>query len=40
MESTHEKNVLNNIPFYLLMTLLGLSVALSVGYLFYALLFG
>lgn len=40
MENTHEKNTINDIPFYLLMTLLGLSVTLSLGYLVYALLFG
>jgi len=40
METSQEKNKINNFSFYMLMTLLGLSVALSVGYLFYALLFG
>ncbi|MDQ7816329.1 MAG: hypothetical protein RDU14_04840 [Melioribacteraceae bacterium] len=40
MESPEQKGKINNISFYVLMTLLGLSVALSLGYLVYAILFG
>jgi len=40
MESPEQKSKINNISFYVLMTLLGLSVALSLGYLVYAILFG
>ncbi|MFA7227797.1 MAG: hypothetical protein WC061_02080 [Melioribacteraceae bacterium] len=40
MEKVEQKSGLNNIAFYVLMTILGLSVVTAVGYLFYSLIFG
>ncbi|MCX6169398.1 MAG: hypothetical protein NTX65_08660 [Ignavibacteriales bacterium] len=39
MEIVDQKKTLNNVAFYLLMSILGFSVLVAVGYLFYAILF-
>jgi hypothetical protein len=39
METVEKKGTLNNFGFYLLMSILGFSVLVALGYLFYAILF-
>ena len=40
MEKVEQNSNLNNIAFYLLMSILGSSVLVALGYLFYTILFG
>ena len=40
METATQNQKLNNIAFYLLMSILTFSVLTAVGYLFYSILFG
>ena len=40
METVDQKKSLNNIAFYFLMSILGFSVLVAVGYLFYSIFFG
>ncbi len=40
MESKPQNTKMNNIAFYFLMSILGLTVLASVGFLFYSIFFG
>ncbi|HOI28902.1 MAG TPA: hypothetical protein PLZ15_04010 [Melioribacteraceae bacterium] len=40
METPDKKNTVHSFAFFLLMTILGLTVVVSLGYMIYSVLFG